>query len=102
MSRLVVQIPFWVYLIGIMLAVTIGGYVFTFALIAFLVVGGLHLVYRYPVEAVGLLLLVVTVKYWKVALPIIALFLLVRWFTSSEENNTSLLKFLTSNKKENL
>jgi hypothetical protein len=91
--QMVTVVPFWLYLIFVMVAFSLGVYVVGIALL----LGFLYVLIRAPFETiktvVGLLLLSLTFQYWKITLPlflIIGIFLLFSRDKNHVSSHTSL------------
>lgn len=78
--KFVVVIPFWLYAVFFLV-------VFSTAIVAAYVFAALVLLYLFitrPKEAIGLLLIALSVKYWKITLPLLALYFFWSWVSSGK------------------
>ncbi len=78
--RFVVPIPLSLYLIFVLIAFSIGMYVFAFAI----AIGFVYILFRAPKETIGLVLLLLAFKYWKITLPILVVGVVINHFFGSK------------------
>lgn len=97
-----VPIPLWLYLLfvlaGIAFAMTIGIY----ALVAALVVGFIYLLFKNPANALSLVIILLTIAYWKIGLPILVVVSLLLWIfgkKNPDEETESVLNHNPTEKK---
>lgn len=81
--RFVVVIPFSLYLLLGLIALTIGAYAFAFVAI----VGGIYLFIRHPREMVGFILICLAFRFWYITLPILAGLFIAGFFSKKKTND---------------
>ena len=80
-SRFVVPKPFWMYILGLLAVIGIGSY----ALAIGLILGLIFLLTVAPKPTLTILSIVILIKYWKIALPVIVVLLVIGYFIKSSD-----------------
>ena len=79
--KFVVPIPLSLYLLFLFIAFSIG--IYLFAIVA--AIGFIYFLFRAPKETIGLLLLLLTFKYWQIALPLLAIGAIANYFFGTKD-----------------
>lgn len=89
--QFVVPIPLWLYGIFLMVAFSLGVYVFLIVA----AVGFIYLLFRAPKETLGFILLAFVFKYWIIAVPILIVAVIANYFIGSKSSAKNNLPELT-------
>lgn len=82
----VVPISLSTYLFFVFIAVCIGLYLGLRVLAFVFVLSLLFLLYKYPKETIGLILLLVSLIYWQISLPLLVVCIIGKYFFGSKDN----------------
>lgn len=80
-----VPIPLWLYLLLVMAGITFAIMIGIYALLAALVIGFIYLLFKNPANAFSLVIIVLTITYWKIGLPILAVLAILVWIFGEKE-----------------
>jgi hypothetical protein len=82
----VVPISFSTYLFFVFIAVCIGLYIGSWILTVVIVLYSLFILYKYPKETIGLVLLLVSLIYWQISLPLLVVCIIGNYFFGPKDN----------------
>ncbi|MBC7213781.1 MAG: hypothetical protein H5U28_01005 [Burkholderiaceae bacterium] len=95
--RFVVPIPLSLYLIFLLIAFAIGMYVFAIVV----ALGFIYFLFKAPKETIGFVLLLLAFKYWKIALPLLGVAVVINYFFGDKVKQKNAPMLLDANPNAN-
>ena len=83
--RFVVPIPLPIYLFFLFIAFALAIKVFVIVAI----IGFIYFLFRSPRETIGLVLLLLSLQYWQITIPLLAILAIANYFIGTKKDNTT-------------